>query len=104
MDFRFCAFLSGDSGRGRDGRALGRKAGLGARPGPTDWLDLCVEGVVLEYALISPPPRLKPLSDGDVGVGGKESADTVGEARFFARAKGRKIPAPGIDVVKYRVL
>ena len=36
VELTFCVFLSGDSGRGRDGRDLGRKAGLGARPGPTD--------------------------------------------------------------------
>lgn len=82
VETRFCVFLSGDSGRDRDGRGLGRKAGLGARPCPTDWLNLCVDGVVAVCALVTDPPRLKPLFDGDVGVGGKESADAVGEARF----------------------
>ena len=41
----FCALRKGDSGRGNDGRVFGRKAGLAARPGPTDWLNLCGDGV-----------------------------------------------------------
>jgi len=44
--------------------------------------------------------RLKLANEGVVGVGGKVSEDRVGEARLKARWRGRKIPEPGIDVVK----
>lgn len=36
VELTFCIFLRGDSGLGKDGRDLGRNAGLAARPGPTD--------------------------------------------------------------------
>lgn len=44
------------------------------------------------------------MSGGVVGVGGNESEESVGEARLKALFDGRKMPAPGTDVVKYRVL
>ena len=105
VEVAFCAFLKGDSGRGSDGRDLGFNAGLGARPGPTDWLNLDVTGVGVAWELFSArPPRLKAASDGVVGVGGDELNDSVGDALLKALFDGRKIPEPGMDVVKYRVL
>lgn len=38
VDTAFCAFRSGDSGRGKEGLDFGLKSGLRARPGPMDWL------------------------------------------------------------------
>lgn len=38
--------------------------------------------------------------EGVIGVEGKESDDIGGEARLYALLDGRKIPEPGIDVVK----
>ncbi len=43
---------------------------------------------------------MKGASDGVVGVGGKEAEESVGEARLKALLDGRKMPAPGIEVVK----
>lgn len=43
---------------------------------------------------------LKGASDGVVGVGGNESEESVGEARLKALFEGRKMPEPGMDVVK----
>ena len=40
------------------------------------------------------------MSDGVVGVGGNEPEESVGEARLKALFEGRKMPDPGIDVVK----
>ena len=42
----------------------------------------------------------KFAKEGVVGVGGKDSTDGVVELRFSARWIGRKMPEPGIDVVK----
>lgn len=43
----------------------------------------------------------KVLWEGVLGVGGKESeALVVGEYLFSARWTGRKMPEPGIEVVK----
>jgi len=50
------------------------------------------------------PPILKLPSEGVVGVGGKDPDDNVGEARLEARLRGRKMPEPGSEVVKYRTL
>lgn len=50
------------------------------------------------------PPRLKAANEGVVGVGGNRSVDKVGEVRLYALLDGRKIPDPGIVVVKYRAL
>lgn len=50
------------------------------------------------------PEGLGSARDGVVGEGGKEAEESVGEARLQALFEGRNIPAPGIDVVKYRVL
>ena len=46
----------------------------------------------------------KGSRDGVVGVCRIESDDGVGDARLEARLVGRNIPAPGIEVVKYRTL
>lgn len=48
-----CGFRKGDSGRGRDGRDF-LNWGLGALPGPTDWLNLGTDGVGGVYALAPP--------------------------------------------------
>lgn len=37
-------------------------------------------------------------------MGGNEEAVRVGEYDLAARCEGRKMPAPGTDVVKYRIL
>lgn len=50
------------------------------------------------------PPILKLPSEGVVGVGGNEPDDSVGEARLEARLRGRKMPEPATEVVKYRTL
>jgi len=39
-----------------------------------------------------------------VGVAGSLPEEEVGEARLMARAIGRKMPAPGTEVVKYLML
>ena len=105
VEIGFWLFRNGDSGRGRDGRDLGRNAGLAALPRPMDWLNLATDGRGDMYALLSArPPILKAPRDGEAGVAGKESVDWVGEARLKALFKGRKMPAPGMDVAKYRVL
>lgn len=62
---------------------MGRNfVGLAARPGPTDWLNLDIDGVGGVYGFILPafPPRLKLARDGVVGVGGEEAFDMVREA------------------------
>jgi len=105
VDIRVGAFRRGDSGLGRDGRDLGLKCGLAALPGPTDWLNFDTEGVGGVHVLLSArPPMLKLPSEGVVGVGGNDPEDRVGEARFEARLRGRKIPEPETEVVKYRIL
>ena len=105
VDIKVGAFRKGDSGLGRDGRDLGFICGLAALPGPTDWLNFDIAGVGGVYVLLSArPPILKLPSEGVVGVGGNDPDDRVGEARFEARLRGRKIPAPGTEVLKYRIL
>jgi len=79
----FCVLRNGDSGRGREGRDRGLSAGLAALAGPIDWLSLEVVGVGVVSVFLSPlPPRLKAASDGLVGVGGNESADSAGKRRL----------------------
>ncbi len=103
---RFCCFRKGDSGRGREGLDLGLSWGLAIR-GPTDWLNLCIAGVGGVWAFMYESPlgalRLNPPAEGVVGVKLNEAEDK-GEERFVARLSGRKIPAPGTEVVKYRIL
>lgn len=41
----FGCLRTGDSGLGSDGLVRGLKSGLAARPGPTDWLNLGMNGV-----------------------------------------------------------
>jgi hypothetical protein len=102
---RLGCFRKGDSGLGREGLPFGLNCGLGARaPGPIDWENLSIEGVSGLKFGFSAVERLKLLKDGVVGVGGKVSEDELGEARFVARWIGRKMPAPGTEVVKYRML
>lgn len=43
---------------------------------------------------------LKALSEGVVGVGGKDPDDVAGEARLDALFRGRKIPDPAMEVLK----
>jgi hypothetical protein len=102
---RFGCFRNGDSGRGSEGLPFGLKTGLGAlAPGPTDCENFGMEGVSgLKFGL-SVVERLKLLKEGVVGVGGKVSEVKVGDARLIARCIGRKMPEPGTEVVKYRVL
>lgn len=83
VEVTFCTFRKGDSGLGREGRDFGRKAGLGARPGPIDWLSLETEGVGGVCVLFGArPPRLKAASEGFVGVCGNVSVVMVGEVRL----------------------
>lgn len=105
VDVAFCAFRRGDSGRGKDGRDRGFNAGLAALPGPTDWLSFEIIGVVAVTPAFSPrPPRLNVVKDGVVGVAGEELYDAAGDKRLYALLEGRNMPAPGIEVVKYRTL
>jgi hypothetical protein len=64
-----------------------------------DWLKLGlaegVGGVLSSCSLIG-----NWSSDGVVGVSGIEPIEVAGEFRLMARAMGRKMPAPGIEVVK----
>lgn len=94
-------FLNGDSGRGREG-LFGLKVGLdGLAPGPTDCenfrADFCATNA-------SSLPVLRPLMvlyEGVLGVPGNESTfEPVGDWRFSARCTGRKMPAPGMVVLK----
>ena len=103
---RLGGFRSGDSGRGKEGLDFILNCGLGAlAPGPTVCENLGMDGVGGVYVLISSFPRRSSLAkDGVVGVGGKESVDMTVEARFEARLVGKKMPAPGTEVVKYRML
>lgn len=100
MAITFWVFRSGDSGLGNDGRDLGRSEGLVGRPGPTDWLSFDIDGVGGVYALTSArPPILNAAREGVVGVKAVEV-----EIRLKALFDGRKIPAPGTEVVKYPIL
>lgn len=94
----FCRY--GDSGRERDGLPIVLNPGLGARaPGPTDCENLGSEGVSGLKCGFSVVERLKLLYAGVVGVGGK--SDESAEARLDARWTGRKMPDPGMEVLKY---
>ena len=98
---RFGCFRKGDSGRGNEGLEVDLSTGLGGRaPGPTDCENLGSEGVGVLLLKGWWPLRLKSPKEGVVGVGGKLSAERVGEARFDARWSGRKMPEPGTEVVK----
>ena len=92
-----CSLRTGESGRGREVLGL-LPWGLGARPGPTDWLNLDRDGVggvkLVEFWL----PTLRPGPV--VGVSGNELAEVGGDSRLTALVRGRKMPAPGADVVK----
>lgn len=45
VDARVGGLRRGDSGLGREGRDLGLNCGLGALPGPTDWLNFDTDDV-----------------------------------------------------------
>lgn len=65
-----------------------------------DWLSFDIDGVGGVCAVFSArPPRLKVANDGFVGVSGNDSDDITG-ARLKALLEGRKMPDPGIDVLK----
>lgn len=99
-----CRRRTGESGRGRDVRG-GRRlpcCGLGARgigPPLTDWLNLGREGVggvkLVEFWL--PSLRPVPLLLAAVGVMGKAEGEA---SRRTALLRGRKMPAPGMFVLK----
>lgn len=96
---RVGCFRNGDSGRGREGRDR-LNCGLAARaPGPTDCENLGMAGVggVYSDGLLA---ALYLAYDGVDGVPGRLSKLKAGEARLSARATGKKMPAPGIEVVK----
>lgn len=98
-------FRNGDSGRGKDGLPFGLKTGLGARaPGPTDCENLGIDGVSGLKFGFSVVETLKLLNEGVVGVGGNVPSVLAGEARLVALCIGKKMPEPGTEVVKYRVL
>jgi hypothetical protein len=84
----------GDSGRGRDGR-LALKVGLLDRTGPTDCENFKGTPGIGGVVLVSPL-----RCEGVPGVAGKESRESEGDSRRSARCTGRKIPAPGTEVVK----
>lgn len=95
---RLEALRSGDSGRDSEGRRA-------RAPGPSDWenLDLGTKGVFGLKFGFSVVDRLKLLLayEGVVGEGGKSSE--VPDERLRARCAGRKMPEPGVVVVKYWV-
>lgn len=96
-----CGFRRGDSGRGREGLDF-LKPGLGALPGPTDWLNFGSEGVGGVMAVGPCPATLTPPpTEGVVGVRGTEPSCEDGEPRRMALLMGRNMPAPGIVVTKY---
>jgi hypothetical protein len=102
---RFGVLRIGDSGRGRDGRPFGLNCGLGARaPGPTDCENFGSGGASGLKCGLLVVERLKLFmyDDGVVGVGGKSSE--VADDRFCARCTGRKMPEPGMEVLKYCLL
>lgn len=81
-------FLNGLSGRGRDG-LFGLKEGLGGlAPGPIVCANLCCgkDGV------------------GEGSVSGEFCVPEEGEERFSARCTGKKMPEPGMEVLKYCTL
>ena len=87
---------TGESGRGSEVLDF-LPLGLGARPGPTDWLNFGNDGVggvkVVEFCVPALRPPAKP-------VGVKEG----GRSRRNAFVVGTKMPAPGTDVLKYDTL
>lgn len=95
---RVGCFLSGDSGRGRDG-LFGLKFGLGGlAPGPTDCENL---GLIAGVAKLAVPFTFSPLYVLREGVAGVPAcSEDVGDNRRSARRTGRKIPAPAIEVWK----
>jgi hypothetical protein len=86
----------GDSGRGREGRLALKVGLLGRTPGPTDCENFRGIPGIGGVFLASPLERC----EGVPGVAGKLSSESAGESRRSARWTGRKMPAPGIEVVK----
>lgn len=96
-----CNLRTGDSGR-NEGRGF-LASGLDARPGPTDLLSCGTEGVGGVLVEFWVPARKPPVVE--AGVMGKELvAEFGGESRLMALFKGRNMPAPGTEVVKYETL
>ena len=99
-----CARRTGDSGLGREGRDRGRNVpGEGARTlliALTDWLNLLC---AIDGGVISSCSFMEECwsSEGVVGVRGMDEPwDVVGDVILTARPKGKKIPEPGMEVVK----
>lgn len=92
-----CSLRTGDSGRGSDVRGGFLPTGLGARPGPTDWLNLGMDGVggvkFVEFWFAGFSPEA-------VVCGVMTEVAEVGESRLMALDRGRNMPAPGCVVVK----
>jgi hypothetical protein len=64
-----------------------------------DWLNFGMEGVGGVKFVEFGPPIFSPGPV--VGVKGKElAADVGGDSRLTALSNGKKIPAPGVEVVK----
>ena len=98
-----CGLRKGDSGRGKDGRDF-LNCGLGALPGPRDWLNLGTEGVGGVNDRFMPALEFEVVAEGVVGVMGKESSCIEVELRLVALLSGRNMPAPGFVVWKYETL
>lgn len=74
--------------------------GLAARPGPTDWLNLGIDGVGGVWFVLFWFPAFRPVIDA-VGVKANGLAGGLsGNSRRTAFERGKKIPAPEIVVVK----
>ena len=90
-------FLTGDSGRGNEGRGAFFPTGLEARPGPTDWLNFGSPGVGgVKLAGLWVPALEPPVLP---GVRGNEFMD-IADSRLTAFDRGKKMPAPGFSVAK----
>lgn len=87
---------TGDSGRGSEILDF-LPWGLGARPGPTDWLNFGTDGVGGVWFVEFCVPAFRPFEN---LVGVKEG----GRSRRSAFAAGTNMPAPGTDVLKYETL
>jgi hypothetical protein len=100
-----CNLRTGESGLGCDVRGGFFPIGLAARPGPTDLLKFGSDGVggvkFVEFWFASFSPPAVDM----VGVIGNElAAEVGGESRLTALDRGKKMPAPGLVVVKYDML
>lgn len=79
---------------------MGLNIGEGAlAPGPTDCENLGMLIGGLSFSTIGSFVALKFENAGVVGVGGNVSEEFV-DVRFWALCIGKKMPAPGTEVVK----